>query len=73
MASKRRLRRNSCASKRRFPDHDSAFAARWKWASVVYHCEFCGGYHLGHNRNMLGWSMDGYAQRHSNGRRVSNA
>jgi hypothetical protein len=54
MSSKRNLRRKQCERKIR---HASAGAARHFGQQIVrrggdelnvYHCEFCGGWHLGH-------------------------
>ncbi len=57
MASKRRIRRKSCARKRRFDSHELAaaamrhviFAGKKRGGFLhVYHCKFCKGYHFGH-------------------------
>jgi hypothetical protein len=56
MASKRRLRRKSCGSKRRFNTYQEAASAmvRMKIRTKTrddlhtYACKFCGGYHFGH-------------------------
>lgn len=56
MASKRRIRRNSCTGKRRY---ESAAQARAAISGLLrrkgyqdylqaYPCRFCGGYHFGH-------------------------
>ena len=56
MSSKRRIKRRSCTGKVRHVD--SAAARKALRATVrhdeehqtmnVYHCRFCGGYHIGH-------------------------
>ena len=53
MSSKRRLRRRSCESKKRYADAgiadreaqfmSSKFGASWR----AYKCQFCNGYHVG--------------------------
>ena len=60
MSSRRRLRRRSCARKRRYPS--AALAARAAEAVAArtprlsgcplraYPCRFCAGWHVGHHR-----------------------
>lgn len=56
MASKRRIRRESCTGKVRHPsaraglDHirHLYIAKGWQGRMVVYRCRFCGGFHVGH-------------------------
>ena len=54
MSSKRRLRRRSCEQKRRYGSAHHAKRARRAADPVKfhgvhpYHCQFCGGWHLGH-------------------------
>lgn len=57
MSSKRRIRRKSCQSKKRYSTMDEAYSAlrqaikreeTFKGAMNVYPCKFCGGYHIGH-------------------------
>lgn len=54
MSSKRRLRRNACDGKRRYPDRSAANSAIWhqraRWTARMnaYHCPHCGYYHIGH-------------------------
>ena len=54
MSSKRRLRRQSCEGKDRYPNMDVAsryakIACKRAHGWIVpYHCRFCGGYHIGH-------------------------
>ena len=50
MASKRRLRRKSCGKKIRYPDRQTAKLANGTCNMVCYPCQFCGGYHRGHNK-----------------------
>jgi hypothetical protein len=55
MASKRKIRRRSCASKVRHKDAIGALITlkRNKMRSGpmhVYACKFCGGFHIGHKR-----------------------
>ena len=56
MASKRAFRRRSCEGKRAWADPESAhvacrFACRRLGERMhVYHCKFCGKYHMGHRR-----------------------
>ena len=56
MASKRRVRRQSCEGKLRYPTQDEARMAsnransRTSWI-MPYKCNFCGGYHIGHAPN----------------------
>ena len=58
MASKRALRRKSCAAKVRHPTKELADEAltllkqKGRRAQIVraYNCDFCGGWHLGHPR-----------------------
>jgi cytochrome c5 len=53
MASKRHIRRKACGNKVRY-DKKSAkqaayFAKRRTGDFIVaYHCQYCGGYHIGH-------------------------
>lgn len=47
MASKRRVRRKSCAGKRRHETLEQAQKYEWD-GMVAYYCSFCGGYHTGH-------------------------
>lgn len=64
MASKRRLRRKACGHKVRHPDKAGAHGAlrrikRKKGVVAteglgVYHCPYCGGWHLGHRIGMGG-------------------
>ncbi len=57
MASKRRLRRNQCGTKRRFPDEKAARAAIsqayrkgiTKGPVTPYRCKWCGTFHWGHS------------------------
>ena len=55
MASKRNFRRKSCKNKQRYGDHavalQSMFDLQRKFKSrlQVYHCRFCGGYHISHH------------------------
>lgn len=68
MSSKRAIRRKSCGRKMRHPDMGKAQAHR-AWlirtgriearAVDAYHCNFCGGYHAGHN----GAKVRGYRRR----------
>jgi len=54
MTSRRRLRRNACGQKRRYPDQTAAKRAIWlgreMWRGYVnaYLCKFCGHWHIGH-------------------------
>lgn len=55
MASKRRLRRVSCGTKRRFDTPELAENAKYKLLRQkgytrmnVYRCQFCHKYHIGH-------------------------
>lgn len=56
MASKRRIRRNSCTGKRRYESASQARAAisglfrrkGYQGYLQAYPCRFCGGYHFGH-------------------------
>lgn len=51
MSSKRRLRRRSCGSKVRHKTAEFALLALRHTRGRdlnVYHCKFCGGYHVGH-------------------------
>lgn len=55
MASKRHIRKNMCTGKYRYQDTVSAEKAR-NWATshykqpfTYYRCQFCKGYHIGHN------------------------
>jgi hypothetical protein len=67
MASKRRLRRRSCQTKRRFGSNEEAQAAvRRRVASsggklggqlLTYRCPFCNGYHIGHPPDRVRQSM----------------
>ena len=56
MASKRRIRRQSCEGKLRYQFLDAAQGAarnansRTSWI-MPYKCNFCGGYHIGHAPN----------------------
>lgn len=57
MASKRRIRRKKCGSKRRYLTAQDALAGMHKLHRAkgyqgfmdVYRCEFCNGYHFGHH------------------------
>lgn len=56
MSSKRRLRRKSCAGKRRFESLTEALTAQcnlnrkrdWGDRMRPYRCKFCSGFHFGH-------------------------
>ena len=58
MASKRRIRRRACGTKKRFGTQDDAMAEVRRRVAVTkgkmggklaaYHCQFCHGYHIGH-------------------------
>ena len=57
MASKRRIRRNKCEGKVRYPSMDEAIGAacalrriekKTGWQAQAYRCSFCRGYHVGH-------------------------
>lgn len=58
MASKRRMRRNGCEGKKRYETQKEAEHGRnylviktmdqHKSYVNVYHCKFCGGWHVGH-------------------------
>lgn len=54
MASKRRMRWKGCEKKVRHPTRGEALVAwriaKSKWGGwlVVYRCDFCAGYHVGH-------------------------
>lgn len=56
MSSKRRLRRKQCGSKTKFeaPEHGQKAIANMRRRNtllayvVVYKCQFCGKYHIGH-------------------------
>ena len=56
MASKRRIRRNSCTDKRRYESASQARAAisglfrrkGYQGYLQAYPCRFCGGFHFGH-------------------------
>lgn len=54
MASKRRLRRQACGSKRRFSDQSAAedcarkISGRQMLPVHAYACPHCGGFHVGH-------------------------
>lgn len=55
MASKRRLRRNGCGHKMRHLNQAAALAHsrslyhnKGETRLNVYHCKWCGGYHVGH-------------------------
>jgi hypothetical protein len=58
MASKRRIRRRSCESKRRFQTEQEAhrviamlhYRGRVRGFLGTYKCQFCGGFHYGHTR-----------------------
>jgi len=58
MASKRRLRRNACLGKRRYPDQESArqdvlFVNRRKGhqkSLAAYRCPFCKWFHIGRRK-----------------------
>lgn len=55
MSSKRRLRRKQCEGKRKFADAQEATAFMKATYSasekiMTYHCNFCGGWHIGHLR-----------------------
>jgi len=58
MASKRAIRRRACEGKRRYasrPEAKRAIFNAWRHGTVglnYYHCEFCGGIHIGH---LPGW------------------
>lgn len=60
MASKRRLRRKQCDGKRRYESAPDALAGikalhrakGYQGFLSVYRCQFCKGYHFGHN----GWN-----------------
>lgn len=53
MASKRRLRRNACGSKRRYPDQTTAVAAIISFKRgggkqmSSYKCRWCNAWHIG--------------------------
>ena len=52
MSSKRHTRRKQCEGKRRYAD--AAAAAKFAFGKLhVYHCQFCGGYRVGHPRLRL--------------------
>lgn len=56
MSSKRRIRRKSCKGKRRYLSITEAARAAWSMQRratpgehiSAYHCQFCGGHHIGH-------------------------
>lgn len=55
MASKRRIRRQACAGKRRYASSVEGNTAIWsanrngyRGYMQVYKCKFCGSYHIGH-------------------------
>ena len=56
MSSKRRIRRNACDGKVRYETAEEAWRRitdmkwerTWNPRLVAYHCQFCGGYHVGH-------------------------
>lgn len=57
VASKRRIRRNKCEGKVRYPSMDEAIGAacalrriekKASWQAQAYRCSFCGGFHVGH-------------------------
>ena len=51
MASKRRLRRNKCLNKVQHDTYDNAMIALRKTNGtglLIYKCEYCGKYHVGH-------------------------
>ena len=56
MASKRRIRRKSCEGKKRYMDTGEARKSLYfqkrngslKGLINIYHCKFCGKFHLGH-------------------------
>lgn len=61
MASKRRLRRKQCESKRAYPTIEEAQQVRNRQAYYeggrdinVYKCQFCGLWHLAHPAKWLG-------------------
>lgn len=68
MASKRRLRRNSCQGKVRYPDQTAAVrvliginrdfnrSGLPRFGRLrSYPCKFCGGWHLGHRSDSPAW------------------
>lgn len=52
MSSKRRIRRKSCEGKRRHETHHDAMIemcqGRVREGLVIYKCQFCHHYHVGH-------------------------
>lgn len=57
MSSKRRIRRKQCESKKRYSTREEAERAiaqifyhshGYPGKLNVYHCKFCGGWHVGH-------------------------
>ncbi len=58
MASKRHVRRKQCSGKIRHADQPSAKLALFRLTRLkgytghmnVYHCCFCGGWHIGHHQ-----------------------
>ena len=56
MASKRRIRRNACGSKKRYETEREARNAIIQYMKdfgkghrmCSYRCKFCGGFHIGH-------------------------
>ncbi|MBS3903582.1 MAG: hypothetical protein KGZ30_04405 [Anaplasmataceae bacterium] len=55
MASKRRIRRNSCTGKKRYETSQQARSAAHHKSLELHHdihayrCHFCSGYHIGHH------------------------
>ena len=55
MASKRRLKRRSCLSKIKHTSEYSALGHKYALGQKIYqsyHCQFCGGWHVGRPRGM---------------------
>lgn len=58
MSSKRRIRRKQCGKKIRYVTQEEAKAAMgsmfrrcgYPGAMNIYHCKFCGGWHIGHRK-----------------------
>jgi hypothetical protein len=69
MASKRRLRRKSCAAKHRYPTLDAALRdardiGRKQGGRLnAYGCHFCGGFHVGHTPARVARIVDARATR----------
>lgn len=63
MASKRHERRKACDGKKRYESRDHALADAMNlqnkehWHMRAYHCQFCGGWHVGHMPKKNIWAM----------------